>query len=83
MLQMLIDSSGVNEAESKSIYGNIILVNEEVLSYICKCGSIATLNSTQAEHATISICLEDLKVIYILLECLKASFDVVFEAKVV
>eukprot|EP00924_Labyrinthula_sp_SR-Ha-C_P004079 snap_masked-scaffold_3-processed-gene-13.9-mRNA-1 protein AED:1.00 eAED:1.00 QI:0/-1/0/0/-1/1/1/0/297 len=70
-LNMMVDSSHANGKEEKTVYGNIITLNNNVISYRSKLEPIYTRNSTIAEFIGISLSVKELKAIYETLKNLK------------
>eukprot|EP00924_Labyrinthula_sp_SR-Ha-C_P009553 snap_masked-scaffold_2-processed-gene-27.53-mRNA-1 protein AED:0.39 eAED:0.39 QI:0/0/0/0.5/1/1/2/0/312 len=77
VLYLLTDSSYANGENRKSVFGNIILLNENIIFYRSKTEPIVTTSSTEAEYVGISCSIKDLRVSYNLLKELKVDFRTV------
>eukprot|EP00924_Labyrinthula_sp_SR-Ha-C_P002008 snap_masked-scaffold_30-processed-gene-3.38-mRNA-1 protein AED:1.00 eAED:1.00 QI:0/-1/0/0/-1/1/1/0/152 len=65
---LLTDSSYANGEDRKSVYGILILLNDNVVFYRRKTEPIVATSSTEAEYVGISCSIKDLRVIYNLLK---------------
>eukprot|EP00924_Labyrinthula_sp_SR-Ha-C_P016558 snap_masked-scaffold_6-processed-gene-7.25-mRNA-1 protein AED:0.10 eAED:0.10 QI:0/-1/0/1/-1/1/1/0/271 len=77
ILFLLTDSSFANSVSRKSVYGNLILLNDNIISYRSKLEPVITFSSTEAEFVAISISIQDLKGKFNILKDLNIDFKVV------
>eukprot|EP00924_Labyrinthula_sp_SR-Ha-C_P012161 snap_masked-scaffold_26-processed-gene-4.119-mRNA-1 protein AED:1.00 eAED:1.00 QI:0/0/0/0/1/1/2/0/265 len=77
ILFLLTDSSFPNSVSRKSVYGNLILLNDNIISYRIKLEPVMTLSSTEAEFVAISISVQDLNGKFNLLKDLDVDFKVI------
>eukprot|EP00924_Labyrinthula_sp_SR-Ha-C_P011642 snap_masked-scaffold_17-processed-gene-4.11-mRNA-1 protein AED:0.39 eAED:0.40 QI:0/-1/0/1/-1/1/1/0/190 len=76
-LYLPTDSSYANGEDRKSVYGNMIVLNDSIIFYRSKTEPIMTTSSTEAEYVGISCSIKDLRVTYILLKELEVDFKTV------
>ena len=74
---MYVDSSFATEADRRSIFGYLVLLNDCVLLYKSKAQPIVTLSTTESDFVAVALGLRDMKWTLNVLHELRLCLDVV------